>query len=346
MNDTPHSPSNQTGLVEGLDISYWQNPNDLDWPALVRRGVKFVICRATYGTRRDTRLEAHVQAVRRYDLQLGLYAFFRQTQPALDQLKAFADAARAVEAWRPGDHVPHIDLETNEPNGDGHPSAKLFAQADLMADALTAQYGAVCLYMSSFFPQHIGAPANLAYKGHQTTALHGSPAGWLFEPQRFLWAADWGRAPGKMRTPYGYDPFVGTDIGGPPGQLPCVIHQPRPATIPEYRAGSLAIDLDYATPKTLSMVTISGTPPVSVDVPADLGGGTEHAPPKADTEPPGDLASELRLRDERIRSLEQQLATAVQLHEDLESALVDMGIALESASLRGTKLENHLKGID
>lgn len=95
----------------GIDVSHHQKPAALPWETF-RVDSQFCICRATYGTMRDREVAEHVRRARGVGLRVGLYHFFRPSQPAGDQFAAFLAAAQAA-GYRPGDIVPALDVEAD-----------------------------------------------------------------------------------------------------------------------------------------------------------------------------------------------------------------------------------------
>src|SRR5688572_1676229 len=139
--------------MHGVDISSHQNPTAINWEALAKTH-RFVICRATYGTRTDSQFAAHVAAARRVGLKVGAYHFYRQTQPIELQLAAFAGATDGKIL----DLVPALDLESND-SFDGPADPALYANAKPMADAWRTQFGNYLLYTTASFWRQMGSPA-------------------------------------------------------------------------------------------------------------------------------------------------------------------------------------------
>lgn len=95
----------------GLDVSHHQNPATVPWDSIAA-SASFCICRATYGRARDRQVAEHMRRARAVGLQVGLYAFFRPSQPPEDQVGAFLAAAQAA-GYTPGDIVPTLDVEAD-----------------------------------------------------------------------------------------------------------------------------------------------------------------------------------------------------------------------------------------
>lgn len=96
----------------GVDVSHFQSPSapgGVTYEQIAKR-CNFVMVRATYGVWKDPNAVAHVTRARAAGLRVGLYAFFRSTQPITDQLKALESAATDV-GLKPGDLAPALDVE-------------------------------------------------------------------------------------------------------------------------------------------------------------------------------------------------------------------------------------------
>jgi hypothetical protein len=164
-----------TAGLHGIDVSHHNRP---DW-ADVAGSSAFVYCRATYGTARDRLVREHVSAARDFGLRVGLYGFYRPSQPAQDQ----ADAFLQVAAWvgiRDGDLVHALDVE-----------------ADVKTPVVPAWEPGVRT-VAELLSEAAGSPCMVYCTRREWTAL-GDPL-WLSSHP--LWVADW-RGPAEPRTPLG-----------------------------------------------------------------------------------------------------------------------------------------------
>lgn len=176
----------------GIDVSHYQSttaPGGVPWSVLKGSGCDFAIVRACYGTFRDPSAVGHVRAARAVGMQVGLYHFFRTSQPVTDQLAAFCAQALAC-GISVGDVCPALDIED-----DGATGPKIDPSwaplANLMALGLVANFGEALMYCTQRDFGRMGKPA------------------WLLE--RPLWCAHYTGAP-KPATP---------------GNKPCVVWQHR-----------------------------------------------------------------------------------------------------------------------
>lgn len=112
--------------------------------------------RATYGTYRDPSTLEHVRSARAVGMQVGLYAFSRQSQPVTDQLAAFNAQALAC-GLKAGDICPAHDLE-DEP-GPPALSAKWGPLAETFTAGLVALYGEAMIYITQRDYGRLGSPA-------------------------------------------------------------------------------------------------------------------------------------------------------------------------------------------
>lgn len=339
-------------LVQGLDISTWQDPKHIDLDALYAAGYRFIIVRATYGRSRDRHVASHVKAIRQHGgFRLGAYHFFRQTVSPQEQIAAYGAACRDLGILREGDLFPALDVEGNE-KFDGKVSPRLYnAGCDAIADWMRANWGGCIIYTASYFPQILGggapykwakAPAKLrgAYEG--TPPSDDSPAerdamarawlaeqcgeaGWIHDRGNHAWLADWNREDGSMRTPFGWDEFNSFAKGGPDGPnggvFGCRLHQPKPKTIPEYRRGGMVIDTNAVT--DLTALTIGG--PLALPTQSIIG-GTEPDDRFVDENPTDDTTiDELRSQVSALtRALESRDAVITELMRDIQSHLAEL----------------------
>lgn len=199
-------------MIEGLDVSHWQNPDKFDWEELKERGVKFMVARASYGkSTADRQFVKFAEKIREHGLTFGAYLFYRQIHTVEEQMALFDRQLELIGGLKPGDMYPVLDMEHNGANGDGRPKAKLFSDScHRIAEQWRDEYGGVIIYYSSYFPEYL--------KPHHE---------WIDD--NFSWLADYDREPGSPRTPY-------TDTWH--------IHQPKPRKIPEYANGGAVVDYD------------------------------------------------------------------------------------------------------
>lgn len=179
--------------LRGIDVSTHQRPAAIDWNRLAISH-RFVIARATYGTRLDTACAGHVECARSAGLTVGLYHFFRPQQSVEEQLAAFERAA-SVLGMGPGWLLPALDIERNEQFDGAFTRERYDEQCRAICEAWRQRYGGAIVYTN---------PADWV-------AL-GSPE-WLQEYH--LWIAHWGA------------PLPTTPLG-----MPWAIWQSRVAPLP------------------------------------------------------------------------------------------------------------------
>ncbi len=93
----------------GIDVSHHQAPAALPWKRFAESS-SFAIVRGSYGTMKDRVTAEHVKRARAVGLKVGLYHFYRPSQPVTDQLAIFR-AQLKLAGIGPGDIVPTIDVE-------------------------------------------------------------------------------------------------------------------------------------------------------------------------------------------------------------------------------------------
>jgi Glycosyl hydrolases family 25 len=202
--------------IRGWDVSHHQAPDQFDWPAIEQdEELKFIVARASYGKgTADRQFARFADLVDEHKKIFGAYLFYRQVHSVEDQLNLFSKQIEAIGGLRPGDMFPVLDMETNEPNGDGKPNAKVFSEGcRKIAEAWRHQYGGVILYFSAYFVEW----------------LKGADTSWMRESGTYYWVADYNKPEGSPRNPY-----------FPTWQ----IHQPNPRTSPYYAKGKIVIDHD------------------------------------------------------------------------------------------------------
>lgn len=218
---------------DGFDVSKWQTPSKWDWPALAAISQRhreyagrplILIARATYGAKMvDPRFGEYVELAREHGLLVGAYHFYRQIHSARNQLTAWDRAMDLIADLGPGELLPVLDMESNEPNGDGRPAKDSWNRdCKLIAETWRERYGGCILYYSSYFPDLLYA--------------HRGDGGWkwMLDDGYAHWLADYSSEPGKPRTPY-------TDCWH--------LHQPAPRPVPQYAGGIHPVDCDYAAPE-------------------------------------------------------------------------------------------------
>ncbi len=159
--------------LQGVDISYYQNPTAIQWEELAKTH-QFVIARATYGTHLDKRVERHVENARRVALAVGLYHFWTFSRDNRDQHKAFDSVAKAIRLGG-GDLVPAVDVEDHGLRK-GKPAKYQVSpgwsdRLHAFCTQLTAQYGRCLIYCTQRDWHRLGKPE------------------WLLEHP--LWVAHW-----------------------------------------------------------------------------------------------------------------------------------------------------------
>ncbi|HYQ47130.1 MAG TPA: glycoside hydrolase family 25 protein [Polyangiaceae bacterium] len=143
--------------IYGVDVSKFQNttaPAGVSW-ATIAQASKFAIVRATYGTSKDASAPAHIKNARSARLQVGLYHFFRSTQPVGEQLDAFCAQAITCGVGM-GDIAPAIDVEddlTAKLDPSWEPSISAFV------DGLLTEFGEAMVYITQRDFGRLGKPA-------------------------------------------------------------------------------------------------------------------------------------------------------------------------------------------
>lgn len=141
----------------GIDISHHQSPATLPWEQ-IQASSQFVIVRATYGTTADRETVSHVAKARALGLKVGLYHFFRPSQPWQAQLDAFLRVAEAAR-YGPGDLVPAVDIELDPlPAPGAAPDPSWNGPLSALTAALAQRFGSALLYFSPSAWTSLGKP--------------------------------------------------------------------------------------------------------------------------------------------------------------------------------------------
>ncbi len=94
-------------LVQGVDVSHWQKPQD--WHKLKSQGIEFAFVKATEGSSgQDKMFTSHVQSAKNAGLLVGAYHYFKPRVPPVEQVSHFLSTCAAVDLDLP----PALDMET------------------------------------------------------------------------------------------------------------------------------------------------------------------------------------------------------------------------------------------
>ena len=160
-----------TELIRGVDVSSHQSSDAIVWAELAKTH-RFLIARATYGTRPDPTFAEHVHRARDVGIVTGAYAFFRSSQDAQAQLDVFAAAVEPL-GMGPGWLPPALDLESNVSNGDPLSAAK-YAPAEAVCEAWVQRWGRAIVYSNISTWSALGNPEwireHLLWVAHYTLA--------------------------------------------------------------------------------------------------------------------------------------------------------------------------------
>jgi lysozyme len=141
----------------GIDVSHHQSPGALPWARIAQRS-SFAIVRGSYGTMRDRATVEHVRRARGAGLRVGLYHFYRPSQPVKDQLAVFRAQLEAASI-SVGDVVPAIDVEL-DPFPKETPVTPAWQGSILeFVDAMVSDFGDCMVYITQREFNMLGAPA-------------------------------------------------------------------------------------------------------------------------------------------------------------------------------------------
>lgn len=174
----------------GIDVSHHQNPTLATWE-LYGAGAGFCIARTSYGRFADELVMDHLTNARAVGMAVGIYHFFRISQPVWPQFETMRKQARLAGYGRPGDIVAALDIE-----GDVEP----------VKTPVAHEWAPKCEEFVELIRQEWGDC--MVYITQRDFGMLGSPA-WVLE--RPLWVAHYTTRP----TP------------ATPGDRPAVIWQHR-----------------------------------------------------------------------------------------------------------------------
>jgi hypothetical protein len=143
----------------GIDVSHWQNPASLPW-ARFNAVVDFVLARACYGSKlRDRHCVEHVSRARAIGAKVGLYHFFRPSQPWREQWDLLRSVADAVHLGT-GDIVPALDIERDPlPEPGTNVSVAWSNPCRDFAEAICEEFGDCMIYITQREFKMLGSPA-------------------------------------------------------------------------------------------------------------------------------------------------------------------------------------------
>ena len=191
-------------LGYAIDVSHFQNPTTLPWDEF-RGKVQLVMARASYGSSvLDSRCAEHVARARGIGAVVGIYSFFRPTQPVADQFAALEVQATKAGITN-GDVCPAIDIEMDPfPNPGTSVGTGWSGPCEDFANRVVERFGNCIIYMTQ-----------------ADWTLMGKPA-WVLK--RPLWVAEYTSSP-TLRTPGNVPAFMwqhrvaNFDPNGPGGEF-------------------------------------------------------------------------------------------------------------------------------
>jgi hypothetical protein len=172
-----------------VDLSHHQVPSAVPWERIAESS-SLAIVRTSYGTMRDRQTALHVQHARDVGLQVGIYHFFRVSQPWRDQLAVMRRQADAA-GYGAGDVWPALDVEA-DPLPTLTPVSPSW-QEDVRSflDSLRDAFGGAIVYITQREYGMLGKPAWLLdhpiWCAHYTTRPQPATPGdrpWLIWQHR------------------------------------------------------------------------------------------------------------------------------------------------------------------
>lgn len=134
-------------LGYGLDLSHFQNPATLPWEEF-RGKVQLVMARASYGSSvRDSRCIEHIKRARAIGAAVGIYSFFRPTQPVADQFAVLESQATATGITI-GDVCPALDIEMDPFPTPTNVGTGWSGPCEDFANRIVERYGNCIIYMT------------------------------------------------------------------------------------------------------------------------------------------------------------------------------------------------------
>jgi lysozyme len=142
----------------GIDVSHHQAPAALHWSHIAETS-SFAIVRGSYGTMKDRVTAEHVKRARAVGLKVGLYHFYRPSQPVVDQLAVFRSQLELARVGA-GDIIPTIDIEADPiPKPGTHVSPAWQGSILQFIDTMVSEFGNAMVYITQREFGMLGAPA-------------------------------------------------------------------------------------------------------------------------------------------------------------------------------------------
>lgn len=173
-----------TVLGFGIDVSHHQNPAALRWESY-RGKVDFVFARACYGAEMKDETEGeHVRHARAIGAKIGIYTFFRSTQPVLAHFEALR-AMAALVSLGADDIVPALDIEADPLPHPGRAVCPEWSEpCEELAQLIAAEYGNVLIYITQREWHQLGSPEWVLHRPlwvahYANVSKPASPAGMM-----------------------------------------------------------------------------------------------------------------------------------------------------------------------
>lgn len=141
-----------------IDVSHHQRPGALPW-TLYQGSVDLVIARACYGAEyADPTCAEHIERARGIGARIGLYAFYRHSQPWEAQARAL-EAAAYQARHSIGDVVPALDIEADPLPHQQEVSHEWAEPCRMFVEAIRSTFGECIVYITRRDWHSLGSPA-------------------------------------------------------------------------------------------------------------------------------------------------------------------------------------------
>lgn len=236
-----------TATLNGIDISHWQSPVNLDWQILKEVDkIDFAIIKASDGRNtliQDPEAVNHVTGAKSSDMAIGFYHYGQidfnnySLDEAEEEARFFAESIQSIMNSNGlsgyGDIYPVLDLETPPPNDDGSPSVA----KDILSTQMILDWARhFCEHFKSLTGRTVMIYTGVTWYVQTYDNFFGEKNPLKNYP---LWAADYEIYWGTNKTEVG-------DAGGWKGWH---IHQySSTGRLSGYANGTMDIDLDRAVP--------------------------------------------------------------------------------------------------
>jgi lysozyme len=186
-------------IARGIDVSKWQK--EIDWKRVAAESnVSFAYVRAFYGDAEDPYLERNVRGAFEAGIKVGVYQYFRASQPAEKHIAALLRRRELIEAC---DLPLVIDVEKDSL---WLPGPGSISQRPTPEKLASVAHEVVHLLTAAWIEFAATCTAPMVYTNLETGTYLAQTTEWPEATAYPLWVADYSANP--PRLPPGWDDYV------------------------------------------------------------------------------------------------------------------------------------------